>query len=377
MARILLYKKNHLINSCGGAEKIMVSYANELAKRGHHVILATRDNKDGRPFFALDKNVVFKRFHFNFSKWRRLAGKILLNLNLLNRFPYFNRELLVSDMLNRYCSEEKIDIAILAGCQELIDFTAEEKRSFPIILMMHSHPKAYFNKQRDSLYRRYINNANAVQVILPSFIKAIPDNYRGKIVCISNPVPPATAKPEGNNVIIYMARITPDKQQHLLIRAFSKIAFSHPDWVVHFYGRADKKYLAYCHKLIAQHHLENQVLFKGVTSDPVEKLLRAEICAFPSRFEGFGLALTEAMSVGLPTIGFSSCCGVNELIQDQLNGYLVKDVDDFAEKLGLLINNKELRKNLGDEARKISQKYELTSIINQWEHLIASVMKDT
>lgn len=373
--RILLYKKNHLVNSCGGAEKIMVLYANELAKRGHSVILATRDDNKGLPFFELEKNVVFKHFCFSFSKFRRLIGKILLKLGIINNFPYFNRELLVSNMIKNYCSEEKVDVAILAGCQELIDFTAANKQNFPIILMMHSHPNAYFNKQRNNLYRRYINNANAVQILLPSFINDIPDNYAGKVVCIGNPVPTARTKTDGEKVIVYIARITQDKQQHLLIEAFYKIARSHPDWNVHFYGSGDKKYLDYCKNLISQYNLDDQIIFKGVTSEPIEKLLGAEICAFPSKFEGFGLSLTEAMSVGLPVIGFSDCSGVNELIQNNISGYLVKNVDELAEKLEILINDKELRKNFGNEGRKIAQQYEITTIINQWEDLIASLVK--
>lgn len=72
----------------------------------------------------------------------------------------------------------------------------------------------------------------------------------------------------------------------------------------------------------------------------------------------------------------NSCGGVNELIQNERNGYLVQNVDELAEKLNLLINDKELRKNLGNEAHKITQKCELRSIINQWDKLIISVIKD-
>ena len=61
----------------------------------------------------------------------------------------------------------------------------------------------------------------------------------------------------------------------------------------------------------------------------------ASVCAFPSKYEGFPLALTEAMSAGLPCVGFKSCTGVNGLIVDGENGFLVEDgICDFAKKQG-------------------------------------------
>lgn len=349
-----------------------------MAKRGHYVILATRDDKDGVPFFELNYQTIFKHFNFKFSKWRRLIGKILLKLNLIDRFPYFNRELLVCHMLNDYCKEKKIDVVIVSGCQELIDFTAYGELDCPIIMMMHSHPKAYFTKKRDSLYRRYINKASAIQVLMPSYSKALPDNYKGKIVCIGTPVCSASdiSLASRKNIIVYLARIEKGKQQHLLIEAFAKIANQYPDWQVHFYGaEADKKYVSFCHSLISTTGLGQQIIFKGVTANVPQVLRSAGVCAFPSLFDGFSLAQTEAMAYGLPVIGFDYCSGVNELIKDGYNGFLVKDVDDFAEKLDVLLDDENLRLEFGHNAQEIAETYSMDNIISQWENLINFVIE--
>ena len=100
--------------------------------------------------------------------------------------------------------------------------------------------------------------------------------------------------------------------------------------------------------------------------------LRCRQCA--SSFEGFSLAQTEAMSVGLPVIGFDYCSGVNELIKDGINGYLAKDVDDFAEKLSLLISDEQLRLSMSKEAQKISDEYSPEGIMQQWEDFIKEVI---
>ena len=84
------------------------------------------------------------------------------------------------------------------------------------------------------------------------------------------------------------------------------------------------------------------------------KLKVADIFAFPSNSEAFGLALTEAMAAGLPAIGYKSCPAVNEIIIDGYNGFLCDDgVDDFAEKMKVLMQNEELRKQMGKMLKKV------------------------
>ena len=374
--RILLYKKNHLVASSGGAEKIMITYANEFAKRGNEVILATRDPVEGKLFFELNKEVIFKHFNFKFSPIRRFIGKLLAKLGVIDNFPYFNRELAVSTMLTSYANSKKVDIVIVAGIQDLIDFTAYGNRTFPVIMMMHSHPNTFFVPSREKYYSQYINNAVTIQVLLDSYKKAIPSCYNGPIVTIGNPIEPIKVENERKNIIIYMARINKGKQHHLLIEAFAKIADKHPQWQVHLYGdETDAKYAAQCKSEVKNKNLEKQIIFKGITKQVSEVLTTAKICAFPSYFEGFSLALTEAMSAGLPAIGFDYCSGVNEIIKNNKNGFLVKDVDEFADKLDLLISNEKLREQMGQEAKNICTAYTMDNIMNQWLTLIKNTVK--
>lgn len=87
--------------------------------------------------------------------------------------------------------------------------------------------------------------------------------------------------------------------------------------------------------------------FQGVTHDVPEKLAQGSIFAFPSREEGMGIALVEAMEVGLPAIGYQSCHAVNEIIQDGVNGILCEDgVTPFAEGMRQLMESENLRKNM-------------------------------
>lgn len=89
------------------------------------------------------------------------------------------------------------------------------------------------------------------------------------------------------------------------------------------YGKAEisnQDYEKELRRLISELHLDSRVFLCGTTSNVMSVLCEADIFAFPSAYEGFPLALTEAMSIGLPSVGFRSANAVNELIHHNVNG---------------------------------------------------------
>lgn len=112
----------------------------------------------------------------------------------------------------------------------------------------------------------------------------------------------------------------------------------------------------------------------GTTNNVAEVLKSADIFAFPSAYEGFGLALAEAMSTGLPAVGFKSCSGVNELIVDGENGLLCDDgVEALAEALDKLMSSKDLRVKMGKAAKESMKQFAPETIWNKWEALLESI----
>ncbi len=155
----------------------------------------------------------------------------------------------------------------------------------------------------------------------------------------------------------------------ILIKAWSKIAQSHPDWKLQFAGLNNDNYIS---DLAKPYGLENHIEFLG-WSDEIDKVLQTKsIYALSSRNEGFPNSLIEAMSQGCACIAFNCKTGPNEIITDGKSGFLARsgDVDDLATKLQLLIDDENMRKRLSAGAVEEVKRFDKELIMKQWDELI-------
>ena len=167
------------------------------------------------------------------------------------------------------------------------------------------------------------------------------------------------------------------KRQHILLEAFAQIAKRFPDWQLDIYGAADNlRYQKRLLSMVKKLNLENKVRFFDVTENFLGVLKDYDIFAFPSRREGFGLALAEAMSAGLPVVACRECYpeGNNEFIRNGETGLLSSDSPyDFAEKIMLLISDAPLRQKIGSAAHEAMKVYDGVTVWDKWENLIDSI----
>jgi glycosyltransferase involved in cell wall biosynthesis len=102
------------------------------------------------------------------------------------------------------------------------------------------------------------------------------------------------------------------------------------------------------------------------------KDIRRILYFFLPLFEPFGLVLPEAMSCGLPVVAFDCPYGPSDIISDGVDGFLVKDrdVDAFADKVCLLIENEALRRQMGQKGIASAQRYRAEAIMPMWERYV-------
>ena len=148
-----------------------------------------------------------------------------------------------------------------------------------------------------------------------------------------------------------------------------------PDWTLEIVGD-DGRDEARLHELKQQLNLK-RVFLHLATKDVNSKYEEASIYALSSRFEGFPMVLLEAASMSLPIVAFDCKTGPNEIIYDGENGFLVKpeNVEQFADKLMILMKNDEMRAEMGHKAYESSKLFTIDKIVERWMDLLEKLNK--
>ncbi len=375
--KILIYKRNSLINSSGGAEKAMCTLADHFAKTGHDVLFLTRDMRAGKTFYPLDQRVTLKQYDKKYNKFLHLCGKILKKTGLIKFASFCDRDLFIADNNRKTVEAFLPDIIIATSPADAAELLYKQTGMPPVIVMLHSCPSYFFkNGKKAAQYRKILKQVAAVQVLQPSFAEELKSYYDGRIEVIGNCIKQSDTIPDYTKKrIICLARIEPDKQQYELTRAFCQIAKEFPDWHLDLYGDiTHPDYKNKCVRLAETYGADKQILFHGITTDVPAALAEASVCAFPSKFEGFGMGLAEALAAGLASVGFKSASGVNELIKDGNNGFLVKDVDELAQKLRVLMTNENLRQTMGLAAKQSMKAFDPDIIRKKWDNFVSKTL---
>lgn len=125
---------------------------------------------------------------------------------------------------------------------------------------------------------------------------------------------------------------------------------------------------------------DNYIKWLGFRNDVKELLKKSSIVAFPSYYrEGVPKSLIEAAAIGRPIITTNSI-GCKDTVEDGFNGFLIpiKNSDVLADKLKILIDNKDLRLKMGKNSRKIAERdFSLENVVNKhleiYNHLISNI----
>lgn len=201
---------------------------------------------------------------------------------------------------------------------------------------------------------------------------------KDKVVSIYNFIntnQPLPAYASDSREIISVGRIDYAKGYEYLIEVASRVMPNHLDWQWHIYGTGNRDYMASLQQTIDDLGLTKQVILKGSHNHILDIYSQYSFLVFTSRFEGFGLVLLEAMLKGLPLVSFDIYSGPSDMIHNGKNGYLVApfDVDAMASHVETLINDRELRMRMHDEAHDYIVEFSEEAIIDKWVNLINSL----
>lgn len=389
--KILMANFTKMVNDSGGLAKVTCAFSNEMIKRGHEVSLMYSDEKTGDFFFPVDERLKCYNLKQNadgsvikFPLYLKAYREILRAFDKRTARTVnsgFDEKHLLGN-IKRYLEIIKPDIIISYQPAASKLLLCDAKTNIPVITMSHGDPEDYFHtypkKELPSLEKSAI-----CQVLMPSFEQHIKNHLpEAKTITIGNAIPQFTfsadlAAEKEQYKIIFVGRLTKNhKRPHLLIQAFAKLAEKYPNWIVELWGAKDREaYYKELELMVSKNGLQNRVFLKGATNDVPSALKASDIFVFPSAFEGFGMALAEGMSVGLPAIGYNSCPAVNELIENGKTGVLCEDgVEPLAAAMEQLMGNRALRVQMGKAAKEAMAQYAPARIWDQWEELISKTV---
>lgn len=409
--KILLVQHLYFINGSGGTEKICSFLANSFVKNGHQVEIATNENISGKAVFKLEPQVkVTNIYNPGLDQKKQIP---LLNYKGSNPFLWLTHKiskkyakaynsilkmsmngeqnLFVYNLESRakawksYIDEVKPDVIITMSIGSLLEITYNNEIIAPIIDSVNGRPDYdytnIFGGRKPfevKLLEDSFQNLAGVQLLFDGYSRYLPDCFEGKIAVIPNPVPKVEEKvnhfvTKERYKVINIARLDiACKQQHLAIESFANLAPQYINWDFELWGvGSDMQRLQ---KQITDLNMTDRIFLKGFTKDPIQRLKEADIFIFPSKYEGFGLALAEAMSAGLPALGFKSCSGVNEIIKHNETGFLANDSAELCFFLEKLMIDPALRDQLGKSAKISMDDFNEDSVIEKWQKFVQEIV---
>jgi len=174
--------------------------------------------------------------------------------------------------------------------------------------------------------------------------------------------------------IIFVARLSEEKQQSHVLRAFKKVHAQLPKTTLDFWGYANGDTGKELKQLVRDLKLTDAVTFNDYTQDLAPVYDHAQLAMLTSRAEGFALALLEGQSHGVPQIAYDVKYGPRDIIRDGQDGDLVPvdNIEALATAMIKLLSDPQRLQAYSAQAYLDADRYSPKAVWAQWEPLMAA-----
>lgn len=171
---------------------------------------------------------------------------------------------------------------------------------------------------------------------------------------------------EYNYDVVYLGRLTHQKNPHRLLSVFKMLIDKKPDIKIAVIGTGELE--TEIHQLASELKIDQNVEFLGFQSNPYKMLYNAKLMIMTSRWEGTPMCVLEAMALGVPVVS-TPTDGVKDIVEDGKTGYLSDSDDVLVRRAVDIITNSTIYSMLKDNAK------EKSLILNDIETYKKSIFK--
>lgn len=364
----------------GGVERVLTLKANYFADNyGYDVTIITTDGEDKKCFFPLSEKVKVINLGIHFEDmWHRSFLKRLC--------MYLPKERQFKKLLTTELNWIKPDITISVLRRE-INFLTEIHDGSKKIGEIHINRAHYrnFTPNRTNpfkaLFAKYwmhglVNKLKKLDrfVVLTEYDRQAWQEIP-RVDVIPNPLPfyPELSHVARRKRIISVGRYFDEKGYDMLLNVWAIVEKQCDDWELDIYGDGNKSYYE---KMAVSLNLDKKrCRLNDSISDVQKEYLDSSLFVCTSRFEGFGMGIIEAMACGLPVVAFDCLWGPRSIISDGEDGLLVENgnIEKMAETMLSLMNDPEKISEMGKNARKNVQRFNIDTIAKKWKRLFDSL----
>lgn len=368
--------------SAGGVERVVSLKASYLADHlGHDVTVVVTEGRGREAFFPLSPEVKVINLGLDFEE---LWGKPLWKKAWLYVWKQFRYRRLLRQELMRIRPD--FTISVLRREINFLNSINDGSRKIGELHVNRSNYRSFKTRGGGWLtnllarwwMRSLVSKLRKLDcmVVLTDAARADwPELSKVRVIPDPLPIMPQRVSQLTMKRVVTIGRYEYDKGYDLLLKVWKEVESQRPDWRLDIYGMGDRSsYEELAQELGIDMH---RCCLHGSITDVTTVYQNSSVFVLPSRFEGFGLVMVEAMACGLPVVAFDCDNGPRSILTDGKSGYLVPtgDIHAMAERLLMLTDDVFQRREIGTQAQLASVKYALKNVAAQWQQLFNELSK--
>lgn len=358
----------------GGMERVLYNKVSYLSRQGWDITVVTTDQQGLPPFYPFPPRVRMIDLGINYADdndkpvWRKVWG-------------YLRRRRLHRAALTGLLMRERPDIVVSLFPSES-SFIPQIKDGSKKVLELHFckfFRLQYGRKGMLGLIDRWRTRQDERLVRkFDSFVVLTEEDkgYWGNVPDIKV-IPNAALNMSGrvsdvlNKRVIAVGRLDYQKGFDRLLQAWALVQQTGRfcDWRLDIFGQGE--WHDRLQRMIDSLGLAATAALNAPTSHIASEYVASSLLVMSSHYEGFPMVMIEAMACGLPVVTFDYKCGPRDIIQDGVNGLLVKegDIVGLARAMERLMADASLRRQMSGEARHVVQTYSEDTVMARWIQL--------